>query len=238
MDYYRPNAIKELLEDVDRVMTMGDMVNNISPPVEQYTVRPGDTLWDIARQYGTTVREIVRLNPQIKDPNLIRPNEKIDIPGKKVETPSPLSAVAPSVPEMGEDAIEGVFPEALLPGMGQLGKLAGMGALKGISALARAAPAALPRAGAIAMPSMSNVRPYGNPGMVKAMLVKMQGMRPLGQGGQMNIPPGPPMNTSLLDALRGQPTLGGLQAVGRGQLQGAGGDIPFQELLRRVGYGQ
>jgi hypothetical protein len=78
----------------------------------------------------------------------------------------------------------------------------------------------------------------------------------MGQGTGM-----PPQNTSLLDALRqgsqkmnaggneqiiqqmiqasgGQPTLAGLQAAGRGQLQGAGGNQSFQELLRRVGYGR
>jgi hypothetical protein len=42
----------------------------------------------------------------------------------------------------------------------------------------------------------------------------------------------------MIQASGGQPTLAGLQAAGRGQLQGAGGNQSFQELLRRVGYGR
>ena len=40
-----------------------------------YTVKPGDTLSKIARKYGTTVSNIVSLNPSIKNPNLIYPGE-------------------------------------------------------------------------------------------------------------------------------------------------------------------
>jgi LysM repeat protein len=36
-----------------------------------YRVRPGDTLSGIAGRYGTTVRELVRLN-NIEDPSRIR----------------------------------------------------------------------------------------------------------------------------------------------------------------------
>ena len=44
-----------------------------------YTVKPGDTLSKIAREYGTTVNEIVSLNPSIKNPNLIYPGEQFTI---------------------------------------------------------------------------------------------------------------------------------------------------------------
>lgn len=40
-----------------------------------YTVKPGDTLSKIARKYGTTVSNIISLNPSIKNPNLIYPGE-------------------------------------------------------------------------------------------------------------------------------------------------------------------
>ena len=40
-----------------------------------YTVKPGDTLSEIALKYNTTVNNIVSLNPSIKNPNLIYPGE-------------------------------------------------------------------------------------------------------------------------------------------------------------------
>lgn len=45
-----------------------------------YTVKNGDTLWKIAMKYQVGVSEIIKANPQIKNPNLIYPNQKIIIP--------------------------------------------------------------------------------------------------------------------------------------------------------------
>lgn len=44
-----------------------------------YTVKSGDTLSKIARQYNTTVNSIVSLNPSISNPNLIYPGEQFII---------------------------------------------------------------------------------------------------------------------------------------------------------------
>ncbi len=44
-----------------------------------YTVKPGDTLSEIALKYGTTVSSIVSLNPIIKNPNLIYPGQQFVI---------------------------------------------------------------------------------------------------------------------------------------------------------------
>ena len=44
-----------------------------------YTVKSGDTLSKIARDYGTTVNSIVSLNPSITNPNLIYPGEQFRI---------------------------------------------------------------------------------------------------------------------------------------------------------------
>ncbi len=44
-----------------------------------HTVARGDTLWAIARQYGRTVTEVIPLNPQIKNPNLIYPGERVRV---------------------------------------------------------------------------------------------------------------------------------------------------------------
>lgn len=51
------------------------------PSFTTYTVRKGDTLWEIAKKYKTTVNELVRLN-KIKNPNLIFPGQKLKILGK------------------------------------------------------------------------------------------------------------------------------------------------------------
>ncbi|MFV0520282.1 MAG: SafA/ExsA family spore coat assembly protein [Lachnospirales bacterium] len=45
-----------------------------------YTVKKGDTLWKIARTYEVGVSEIIGANPQIKNPDLIYPNDQITVP--------------------------------------------------------------------------------------------------------------------------------------------------------------
>lgn len=45
-----------------------------------YIVKPGDTLWNIAKMYNTTVDAIVKVNPDIKDTRLIYPGHRIIIP--------------------------------------------------------------------------------------------------------------------------------------------------------------
>jgi N-acetylmuramoyl-L-alanine amidase len=47
-----------------------------------YTVRPGDTLFIIATRFNVSVEDILRVNPQITDPNMIFTGQVIIIPGK------------------------------------------------------------------------------------------------------------------------------------------------------------
>jgi len=58
----------------------------------QYLVRPGDTLFSIARRFGLTVPLLQAQNPQIADPTLIFPNQIINL---LVTPPLP-----PSLPSM------------------------------------------------------------------------------------------------------------------------------------------
>lgn len=44
-----------------------------------YTVVKGDTLWAIAKKYGITVDRILQMNPQIKNPNLIRVGQEVRV---------------------------------------------------------------------------------------------------------------------------------------------------------------
>ena len=45
-----------------------------------HTVKRGDTLWAIARANGVPLNELIAANPQIKNPNLIYPGQKVNIP--------------------------------------------------------------------------------------------------------------------------------------------------------------
>lgn len=45
-----------------------------------HIVKKGDTLWGIARQYGTGLTELIAANPQIKNPNLIYPGNEVILP--------------------------------------------------------------------------------------------------------------------------------------------------------------
>lgn len=45
-----------------------------------HTVQKGDSMWKIAVRYETGISEIIKANPQIKNPALIYPGQKIYIP--------------------------------------------------------------------------------------------------------------------------------------------------------------
>lgn len=52
----------------------------------QYTIKNGDTLWDIAKNNNTTVEDIQKANPNIKNPNLIYSGNVINLPDAQVNT--------------------------------------------------------------------------------------------------------------------------------------------------------
>ena len=45
-----------------------------------YIVKKGDTLWAIAKRYGVTLAALIAANPQIKNPNLIYPGDRVKLP--------------------------------------------------------------------------------------------------------------------------------------------------------------
>lgn len=235
--------MKPLIND-DDVMTMDQLIRNVSPSVRSYKINRGDTLWKLARENGTTIEEILRLNPSIKDRNSIRAGDTIDIPGSRDKYREAqdmidyaLGDVPRNIPTAEQDAIQPVMPEAFIPAVRPVAAALGRGAMGALGQLARAAPAPLPRAGMPAIgPMQSNVAapPNLNRTAVQAML---QGMR---NQQLKNLPPPAAHRTGnqrLLDALKRQqsvePTLDDLASLGaRPNMQG----VPFQELLRRIGY--
>lgn len=50
------------------------------PEVTDYIVRKGDTLWGIAKRYDVALAALIAANPQVKNPNLIYPGDRVRIP--------------------------------------------------------------------------------------------------------------------------------------------------------------
>lgn len=61
-----------------RIPLSNNMDNNMPSEAfpEVYTVRPGDTLWKIAKKYDLSVSEIINMN-KLTDPDLIYPGQTI-----------------------------------------------------------------------------------------------------------------------------------------------------------------
>lgn len=69
-----------LLSKLDYIIVEANKINNMDDIQEEiiYVVKKGDTLFSIAKRYGTSVTKLVELN-NIKNPNLIYVNQKIII---------------------------------------------------------------------------------------------------------------------------------------------------------------
>ena len=65
-----------------------------------YIVQPGDTLWRISRQFGTTVDAIVKAN-NIPNPNLIYVGQTLEIPDDTTSPPAPPGPTATPGPGPG-----------------------------------------------------------------------------------------------------------------------------------------
>ena len=73
--------------DMNRIANV-DLINDVEEEKEReeqdysiviYIVKKGDTLWNIAKEFGSTVDDIVRTNG-IEDPNQIQIGQKLYIP--------------------------------------------------------------------------------------------------------------------------------------------------------------
>ncbi|EKO1913483.1 DUF3794 domain-containing protein [Clostridium botulinum] len=88
-------AIKALIEVYSRVnyTSHKEFLVNVEPMEEEvpekkssitiYVVQQGDTLWKIAKRYYTTVDNLVLIN-EIDNPDVIKPGQKLIIPGKAI----------------------------------------------------------------------------------------------------------------------------------------------------------
>lgn len=69
----------------------------------RYTVKPGDTMSSIAAKNGVSLAALIAANPQIKNPNLIFPGQKIELPSAGGSAP-----VGGGTPAGGVSAAGGV----------------------------------------------------------------------------------------------------------------------------------
>ena len=46
----------------------------------RYTVRPGDTMFLIARRFRVSLDRLIRANPHIQDPDVISPGDVLCVP--------------------------------------------------------------------------------------------------------------------------------------------------------------
>ncbi|QNO14887.1 SafA/ExsA family spore coat assembly protein [Alkalicella caledoniensis] len=85
----RQTAVLELFakvtqtEQVELVTDVNVPDDDFCPPEATfviYVVQPGDSLFKIAKKYGVSLNDLIAANPQIKDPNLIFPGQKIIVP--------------------------------------------------------------------------------------------------------------------------------------------------------------
>ena len=67
------------LDETSEVPITENPTGTINTETITYTVQKGDTLWAIARRYGTTSGEIAEIN-NISNPNLIYPGQELRIP--------------------------------------------------------------------------------------------------------------------------------------------------------------
>ncbi len=82
-----------------------------------YTVQPGDSLSAIAEANGTTLTEVIRLNPQIANPDMIHPGDEVTISEDTVVTAAieevPTAELAADAPAPEAPAIPDALVEAV-----------------------------------------------------------------------------------------------------------------------------
>ena len=55
---------------------------------KQYVVRQGDTLWKLAQAYGLPLSEMIKHNPQLKNPNVLMTGEIVNVPNLVTRIPN------------------------------------------------------------------------------------------------------------------------------------------------------
>lgn len=91
-----------------------------------YFIKPGDTLYEIATRFGSNIQQILRLNPQISNPDVIYSNTPVELPVRiyVVSSGDSLASIAGQFGLSIQQIIEvnrrrpGFSPDVLYPGYG------------------------------------------------------------------------------------------------------------------------
>ena len=57
----------------------GEYLQKVEQTSSYYTVQGGDTLYWIAKKYGMTLAELIKMNPQLENPDLIYVGQEVKI---------------------------------------------------------------------------------------------------------------------------------------------------------------
>ncbi|GBF73900.1 hypothetical protein PA598K_02224 [Paenibacillus sp. 598K] len=69
----------------------------------QHVVQQGDTLWKLSKAWGVPLSDMIKANPQLKNPNVLMTGETVNIPkasGKETDLHLPEMPIMPELPAM------------------------------------------------------------------------------------------------------------------------------------------
>ncbi len=83
--------------------------------MHQHTVQQGDTLWKLSKAWGIPLSDMIKANPQLKNPNVLLTGEVVNIPKLPTAASGGASHTMPgAIPGKKNTA---VMPEAVIPEM-------------------------------------------------------------------------------------------------------------------------
>jgi len=109
--------VRRVIKEQDELDSLIDSsLSNLDNGDEgMYVVKPGDNLTNIAKKYGMTVSDILKMNPQIKDANKIYPGDKIISPLQRylrmIPNPQERIVSVSSVPRCEELLVQKEAPK-------------------------------------------------------------------------------------------------------------------------------
>ena len=74
--------MKKTILLVSIILVLSTVLVGVVGAQTTYTVQSGDSMWKIAVKFTTGISEIISANPQVKNPNMIYPGQKLTIPSQ------------------------------------------------------------------------------------------------------------------------------------------------------------
>jgi LysM repeat protein len=97
----QPDASRDDASRVDRASAAQNRPagsNVANDNVIEHRAKKGDSLWSISRQYDRPFPDVLKANPQFRDPDVIRPGETVRVSLGSPPPSAPPSTSTPSVP--------------------------------------------------------------------------------------------------------------------------------------------